>query len=78
MGLNFLHTTVTLPSLVILLVAGIFRERRRIFKSVFYRLRGFIFNAFYIRFNLETFMMYAIANMLSAQHISFYNWATAL
>ena len=64
-GLNVLHCIITLPAIVILVGTGLFKERRPIFKKIFYRLRDLLFNTFYIRYNLETYMMYLIANMLS-------------
>ena len=37
-----------------------------------------LFNTFYIRYNIETYLMYLIANFISVQKISFDNWASSM
>ena len=64
-GLNTLHCCVTFPVIFVLIGTGMFRDRISICKKVFHGLRDMLFNTFYIRYNIETYMMYLIANFIS-------------
>lgn len=36
------------------------------------------YNTFYVRYSLETYLVYCVANLMAVQDISFYNWASSL
>ena len=78
MGLNLLHCAIILPVMVVLIVSYQAQRWIRSCRHVFFWLRDKFFNSFYIRFGLETYLVYSISNMLTIQRFSFYNWATSI
>lgn len=77
-GLNLLHLAIVLPVIAVLTGSYLLKLRFRVCGNVFYRLRSMFYNSFYIRFGLETYLVYLVANMLTVADISFYNWAASL
>ena len=78
MGLNLLHCAIIVPVVIVLIVSYQVLRWIRGCRHVFFGLRDKFFNSFYIRFGLETYMVYSITNMLTLQRFSFYNWATSM
>lgn len=64
-GLNLLHILIVVPVIVILIGSHLLKLRFKACGHVFYRLRSMFCNAFYIRFGLETYLVYLVANMLT-------------
>jgi len=70
-GLNFVHCLIVFPVGLLLIIFGVCKLRFKWCSSAFVKLRAMFYNSFYIRYNLETYYVYAVCNMLKTQDISF-------
>ena len=77
-GLNLLHCLIALPVIILLICLGIAKIRFKQLGHAFVKLRATFYNSFYIRYNLETYFVYTVCNMLAMQDSNFYNWASSL
>lgn len=77
-GLSLFHLSIAAPVIFLLIVFFPGRVRFKVCGLMFTKLRALFYNSFYIRFNIETYLVYTICNLLTAQDIDFYNWASSL
>ena len=77
-GLNLLHLVCISPIFLVLAILGICKLRWKWPNAIFRRIKSaFGFN-YYVRYNVETFLVYAICTMMTSKSVKFDNWALAL
>ena len=77
-GLNLLHCAFVAPVFLLLLIFGLCKIKSRKCGFAFAKLKSVFFNNFYVRYNVETFIIYSICYLMAVTETSFYNWMTSL
>ena len=78
-GLNLLHCVIVVPILFLLMIFGLVKclTKKKCSSIAFTKLRSVFSNNFYVRYNMETFVVYSICYLISVPQTSFYNWMKA-
>jgi len=78
-GVNLLHCVIVIPIMSMLMVFGLFKcvTKGKCSSAAFARLRGVFSNNFYVRYNMETFVVYSICYLMSITETKFNSWLTA-
>lgn len=77
-GVNLLHCCFVFPCFLVSLLLWLGRFRYASLNVPFTKIRSVFYNNFYVRYNMETLLIYAVCYLLSLQEASVYNWATSL
>ena len=74
-----LHCAIVIPIMFLLMVFGLLKcmTKRKCNSIAFTKLRSVFSNNFYVRYNMETFVVYSICYLMSVTETSFYNWMEA-
>lgn len=77
-GVNLLHCAIVAPVLLLLLIFGLCKTKSKKCGSAFTKLRSVFMCNFYVRYNIETVLVYSICYLMAVSETTFYNWMTSL